>query len=110
MGRVTHSDQSHTAMTVIAHVAVRRGNYEEAIRWARRALSASANFGPAHWQLIAGHHYLGQHDEARKAAEIYMKRSPNATIPALRRPVTSGDNTALKVIIEALRAAGVPER
>lgn len=95
------------SMTILGHVALVRGDFEDGLRWANRAMSANPNFGPANWMTVAAYHYMGRMEEAREAARAYLERTPGVTIAALRR----GGAQALSfdMYAQALRAAGMPE-
>ena len=85
-----------------------RGRYEEATTAVRRAIRSKPGFSISHMMLAASLVKLGRIDEAKAASERVLALQPNFSssgqcaaigcVPALATP-----------LIEALRAAGLPE-
>ena len=85
-----------------------RGRYEEATTAVRRAIRSKPGFSISHMMLAASLVKLGRIDEAKTASERVLALQPNFSstgqcaaigcVPALATP-----------LIEALRAAGLPE-
>jgi adenylate cyclase len=96
----------YDSLSATACVAAR--HYDRALELAQRSLRANCMHTSTLRVLTAAHWHLGQHKEARKAAQQLLKLEPSLTVsgwlersPAAPYPV--GQETA-----EALRGAGVP--
>ena len=88
------------------------GHDEEAVALSRRSIELNRNNPDAHLALAAALQLLGRSEEARKEALIALQLNPKFTIRLLRAGAPSDNPVYLKQherIIEALRAAGIPE-
>jgi tetratricopeptide (TPR) repeat protein len=87
----------------LAHLTA--GRYEEAIRWADRALAAQPDYRPALRVKTICYAYLGHIDEARECLSRVLELEPGLTVARIKA-------SAPRFIarhLEALRAAGLPE-
>jgi adenylate cyclase len=96
-------------MAGIAHVNLLKGNCDEALDWASRALARSPNFGWIHWLVIAANGYLGRLGEAKRALAAYRDIFPDVTLGRIRNGQQTKDPRRVEVLIEGLRLAGMPE-
>ncbi|WP_436015123.1 adenylate/guanylate cyclase domain-containing protein [Rhizobium sp. LjRoot254] len=96
-------------LTGIAHIHMARGNFEEALDFARRSLAHNSRFPATHWMLIAGNAHLGRLDDARRALEALQKLSPDVSLAGIRRGQHSKDPHRTQVLIDGMRLAGMPE-
>jgi TolB-like protein/class 3 adenylate cyclase len=88
------------------------GADEEAVALYRRSIELYRNYPISHLYLAAALQLLGRPEEARKEAEIVLQLTPKFTLRLYRAGAQSDNPLFLKQrerIIEALRAAGVPE-
>ena len=88
------------------------GADEEAIALYRRSIELYRNYPISHLYLAAALQLLGRPEEARKEAEIGLQLNPKFTIRLFRAGAQSDNPVYLKQrerIIEAWRAAGIPE-
>jgi TolB-like protein len=97
------------APATIAHANMILGNYEEALRWAQRSLTANSNFGPTHWILIAANAQLGRIDNAQRLLKAFLVLEPGATIARIWAGQPQQDPERTRAILEGLRLAGLPE-
>jgi adenylate cyclase len=85
------------------------GNYATALSYAERSLDMNRSYNPTHWALIAANSYLGRLDEARRRYRDFDALFPGVTL----KRILGGDwsehpGNKLNVVIEGLRAAGMP--
>jgi DNA-binding winged helix-turn-helix (wHTH) protein/tetratricopeptide (TPR) repeat protein len=92
----------------LAHVAMIRGEYEEAIGWAAKALAVTPRFDAIHWMLIAGNAHLGRLDAARYHLEELRRRVPNETVAGIRAGQPDYDRARIDPILDGLQLAGMP--
>jgi tetratricopeptide (TPR) repeat protein len=88
------------------------GHDEEAVALYRQSIELNRNNPGAHLGLAAALQLLGRPEEARKEAEIALQLNPKFTIRFYRAGAQSDNPLYLKQrerVIEALRAAGIPE-
>jgi tetratricopeptide (TPR) repeat protein len=88
------------------------GQDEEAVALCRRSIEIYRNYPLSHLVLAAALQLLGRPDEARKEAEIALQLNPKFSIRIIRASASSDNPIYLKQrerIIEAYRAAGIPE-
>jgi TolB-like protein len=96
------------SQTGLAHVAMIRGDYEEAIDWAGKALAVTPRFDASHWMLIAGNAHLGRLETARYHLEELLRRIPNETVSGIRAGQPDFDPARLAAILDGLQMAGMP--
>jgi TolB-like protein len=94
----------------MATVSRLRGESGAMTRYARLALAVSPAISSGHWHLIAAAIHHGRRDEARRCYDRYRRIAPGVTIASLRRGQVYRDPASLDVLVEGLRAAGMPER
>jgi tetratricopeptide (TPR) repeat protein len=85
------------------------GRYEEAARWARRAVRANPKwvFG---WNILtASYAHLGRADEARVAREELSRLAPELSVSAVRQNLVSADSAYRDRMSDGLRKAGLKE-
>jgi tetratricopeptide (TPR) repeat protein len=97
------------ALTVNAHVAMARGDYEEALAEAGRSIAIHPGFLPTYWMLIAANAHLGRLDEARSWLTQFEARSPGVTVSTLRDGQTQKDRSRIDPILVGLQIAGLAE-
>lgn len=68
----------------LARIRMMRGQYDQAIDWARRALAVDVNYGAAHWSLIAASAWLGEHEDARRHLNRFRRLQPEASLNGIR--------------------------
>ena len=88
------------------------GADEEAVALYRRSIELYCNYPISHLYLAAALQLLGRTDEAKKEAQTALQLNPKFTLRLYRAGARSDNPTFLKQrerIIEALRAAGIPE-
>jgi len=85
-----------------------RGRHEEAATAVRRAIRGKPGFSISHMMLAAALVKLGRIDEAKAAAERVLELQPNFSSGAQCAAVGAVPELAAP-LIEALRAAGLPE-
>jgi tetratricopeptide (TPR) repeat protein len=88
------------------------GADEEAAALCRRSIELYRNYLDSHLCLAAALQLLGRSEEARKEAEIALQLNPKFTLRLYRATAFSDNPVYLKQrerIVEALRAAGIPE-
>jgi adenylate cyclase len=89
----------------VAFIELRR--FDEAVAAGKRALRVNPAFQPAYRCLASAFAHLGRDAEAREAAARLLKDDPAFTISGT---IARGGQTAnLKLLIEGLRKAGLPE-
>jgi TolB-like protein/Tfp pilus assembly protein PilF len=88
------------------------GRYPEAHETALEYAKRKPNRDHAHWRLALTHSLLGQPDKARDAAARAIQLNPNRTIERTIKlsPYAKSNPALLKAEIEAMRAAGFPEK
>jgi TolB-like protein/Tfp pilus assembly protein PilF len=88
------------------------GQDEEAAALCRRSIELYRKYPLSHLILAAALQLLGQSEEAHKEAEIALQLNPKFSIRLIRASASSDNPVYLKQrerIIEAYRAAGIPE-
>jgi adenylate cyclase len=88
------------------------GRYEEAIEACKNAVQRNPDFLYAHVILAGTYSLTGKEEQARTAAKEVLRIDPNFSLGsfAKRREKLIGDNkTELKLFIDALRKAGLPD-
>ena len=96
-------------LTVAATGELFTGNPQAAVDLARRSLALNPLWDSTHWVLVTAHTALGQTGEARAAAEKLMTVYPEASVTNYERVLPMRSPEARAMVIESLRAAGVPE-
>jgi adenylate cyclase len=93
---------------ILGQAYLTAGQYDEAVRWTRRSLSAEERHRPAWRVLIAALAAQGEAAEARAAAERLMVLEPEfrMSVMAARTPLRPG---VRERILGLLRQAGLPE-
>ena len=100
---------AHFALCGIADVYLIRGEHEEALAWAGRALAVNPNFDPTLWVLVAAHAHLGRRDEARRFLDALRRLTPGVTVAGIQTGQPGRDPGRIAALLEGLRLAGVPE-
>lgn len=88
------------------------GRYEEAIEACKNAVQRNPDFLFAHVILAGTYSLTGKEEQARAAAKEVLRIDPNFSLDSFgkRREKLIGDNkTELKLFIDALRKAGLPD-
>lgn len=102
-------DGAHWPLTAISHAHMIKGDYEAAVAWALRSLSATPSFVCTHWMLAAATAHLGRLGEARRHVETLLRLTPGATVSRIWAGQPQRDPSRLAAILEGLRLAGLPE-
>jgi tetratricopeptide (TPR) repeat protein len=93
----------------MAYAEYRRGNFQETILWAQKALRDNPRFGAALWFLAAAFGRLGQKDKASGIIRSVLTVEPSLTISSLRARTMFTKEEIWRPIAEDLKAAGMPE-
>ncbi|WP_423069148.1 adenylate/guanylate cyclase domain-containing protein [Devosia sp. CN2-171] len=102
-------DGAHWPMTAIAHAHMIRGEYEEALTWAKRSLTANSSFVCTYWMLAAANAHLGRMDEAKRYLATLKKLSPGVTAKLIWDGQPQRDPTRLVAVLDGLKLAGLAE-
>ncbi|WP_331374793.1 adenylate/guanylate cyclase domain-containing protein [Sinorhizobium chiapasense] len=100
---------AHWNLTGLAHVEMVRGNYEEALVWARKSMAANAEYAPCFWMLIAANARLGRMEEARRHLANLLAISPEVTVASIRAGQAAKIPGRIEPILEGLLLAGMPD-
>ena len=100
---------SHWNLVGLAHVELVRGNWEQALIWAGKAIAANASFGPSYWMLIAANARLGRMEEARRHLASLLAISPEVTVASIRAGQPAKIPDRIEPVLEGLLLAGMPE-
>jgi TolB-like protein/Tfp pilus assembly protein PilF len=88
------------------------GRYEEVIAAYKMALQRNPDFLGAHITLAAIYSMTGKKEQAREAAEEVLRIDPNFSLDSFakrRKKLIRDNKTEMKLFIDALRKAGLPE-
>lgn len=107
--KISATGFTDAALCGLALIALCRGNHEAALHYAERSLDMNGSYNCTHWALIAANSYLGRTSEARRRYRDFDARFPGVTLSR----ILGGDwsehpGNKLNVVIEGLRAAGMP--
>lgn len=102
-------DGAHWPLTAIAHAHMIRGDYEEALVWARRSLTANSSFVCTYWMLAAANAHLGRMDEAKRHLTTLRKLSPGVTAKLIWDGQPQRDPSRLAAVLDGLKLAGLAE-
>ncbi|MCA1439963.1 winged helix-turn-helix domain-containing protein [Ensifer sp. IC4062] len=100
---------AHMTFCGLADIEMIRGNYEQSLLWASKSLALNPNFDPTLWLLIANNAHLGRIDEARRYLQHLLLIAPDSTIASIANGQTAKVNDRLRIIVDGLRLAGLPE-
>lgn len=103
-------DGAHWPLTAISHAQMIKGNYEEALVWAKRSVSANPSFVCTYWMLVAANAHLGRMDEAKRHLTTLKRLSPGVTIAQVWAAQPQKDPSRVAAILDGLRLAGVAEQ
>lgn len=101
---------AHFSLCGIAHAHVVRGEYDEAVYWASRALASNPNFEATLWVLIAASAHLGRMEEAHRHLAALRQLTPDITVERIRAGQAGKYPDRIEGVLDGLRMAGVPER
>jgi adenylate cyclase len=93
----------------IAMSYVALGDWEKAEEWGRRALQESPNLTTAYRALVVALVRTGRTAGAQQVARKWLQISPDTSISLLRAISPHRDTETLDLLLEAYRAAGLPE-
>jgi len=98
--------------SLMASIAVSAGRYDDAIASARRAIKANVIHTSSYRALALAQSLSGRVDDAKQTARRIQALDPNFTIERFARNYPSRDRVPdyLAKLVQAFRAAGVPER
>jgi len=99
---------AHAVEDGIAYAHIRAERYEDAVRWAKRALQSKPNVGNPVRAIAIGEAMSGRFDEARIAVRRFLEIHPDARI-STHAPLLHVSAEFQARIVEALRKAGMPE-
>ena len=85
------------------------GRPEVAVVQAERVATLNPNFDSIYWILATCYTQLGRTAEAQAASARFMALAPDATIAKLAKGLPIRNPAHLAMVIDALRAAGMPE-
>lgn len=97
------------ALSGLASVQRRRGNYEACIDLANRSLALRPAYSCAHWNLIAADVLTGRKDEARRHLARYLAISPDVTVASIKAGQPVVDERLNASLLDALATAGLAE-
>ncbi len=97
-------DLFYTAFAVVEYCA---GDFEAAIGWARRALRLNPVFAANHACIAASHAHLGEHEDAREAAETLRKHWPAFSVSTFERLLSSAEAEYRHSFRRGLELAGL---
>jgi tetratricopeptide (TPR) repeat protein len=100
-------DGAHWPMTAIAHAHMIRGEYEEALVWAKRSASANPSFVCTYWMLASANAHLGRMDEAKRHLATLRRLSPGVTARLIWNGQPQRDPSRLEAVLEGLKLAGL---
>jgi TolB-like protein/DNA-binding winged helix-turn-helix (wHTH) protein/Tfp pilus assembly protein PilF len=100
---------AHITFCGLADIEMIRGNYEQSIAWASRSLAQNPNFDPTVWILIADNMQLGRVDEAKRFLQHLLRIAPESTLQSIAAGQSMKVPGRLKLILDGLRSAGLPE-
>jgi TolB-like protein/Flp pilus assembly protein TadD len=86
-----------------------KGELQEAVTWARKALTDNPRFSGAYWFLSAALGKLGDKEKAAAAVAELRKIEPELTISRLRARTANTEQGVWRNLAEGLRLAGMPE-
>jgi len=85
------------------------GQYDQAVDWAKKMISASRE-DPGAWRyLTASLALLGREDEARAAKDELLRLMPGESLRWIREVLPSDNADRIERFVDGLRKAGVPE-
>ena len=96
----------HSTLTGIGLAFIELGRFDEAIVVGKKALRQNPSFSSAYRCLASAFAHLGRDAEARDAAARLLEIDPAFTISAF---IARGGQSNIKLLIEGLRKAGLPE-
>ena len=98
--------------SLMASILISNGRYDDAIAAARRALKANAIHLSSHRALALAQSLSGRIDDAKQTLQQFHGLDPKFTVERFVRNYPSRERVPdyLAKLVEALRAAGVPER
>ncbi|MDC9823392.1 adenylate/guanylate cyclase domain-containing protein [Devosia sp. ZB163] len=102
-------DGGYWPLTAISHAHMIKGDYEEALRWAKRSASANPSFVCTFWMLAAASAHLGHMDDAKRHIATLKRLSPGVTVKRVWDGQPQRDPSRLASVLEGLRLAGLPE-
>ena len=85
------------------------GDYEQCVEVAKRAIALDPNFVGSHVDLVLCYAALGAEEEARTDAAEIIRTNPRFTLKAYAAYAPYANELDLKLDVERLRNAGVPE-
>jgi adenylate cyclase len=98
--------QLHLTFGGIGAAFIELGRFDEAIVAAKRAIRQNPSYSAAYRCLASALAHLGRDAEAREAAARLLEADPAFTISAW---IARGGQSNMKLLIEGLRKAGLPE-
>ena len=101
--------QIHFILNGLAMAHLLSGNNEEAAGLTRRSLIHYDELDVTYWVRIPALANLGLLDEAREALSKLLSLTPGLTLSGFRRKPLFKRDEHLQIIIDGLRAAGLPE-
>jgi len=91
------------------NIAFGTGDYEGAVKWARKSIEVTP-MSPAAWRLLAASlAHLGRLEEARAAKDQLLRIMPHDNLRLVRAPFSTADPVRMDRYVDGLRKAGVPE-
>jgi adenylate cyclase len=97
---------THQTLVGMGFALIELGRFDEAIATAKKALRWNSSYSVAYRCLASAYAHLDRVAEAREAAACLLELDRGFTLSAL---IARGGVSKLKLYIEGLRKAGVPE-
>ncbi len=93
----------------VGAVYMAMGRYEEAVAWGMRARALNRRYIPSYWTLVGSYAQLGNLKMARAMLEELLELVPGLTIKSLAGVARTENLERDKMVIDAMRQAGLPE-
>ena len=98
----------NTALSGAANASVQAGRFEDAIAFAKQAISRAPDYTSPHNCLASAYAHLGRMDEAREAVRQIQRIEPSASVSNNRAVSNYGGTPEGERYLEGLALAGLP--
>jgi tetratricopeptide (TPR) repeat protein len=97
----------YLAIAGLAHLA--NGRPEQALQLGKKSAALYPDWDTAYWLLVPAHVQLGNLGEAQAALARLVALTPGMTVSGTRRRFPIRNQEFLNMVLDGLRAAGLPE-